>query len=75
VSKLGTKYTCWSCATKFYDLNKPDPKCPKCGSDPAAQPDAGGAPAPEPDDLDDDEEIEPVTIPDPDDEEDEEEEE
>jgi len=30
---LGTKYICWKCGTKFYDLKKPVPTCPKCGSD------------------------------------------
>src|SRR4051812_13265979 len=30
---LGTKYTCFKCATKFYDLKKPAPTCPKCGAD------------------------------------------
>jgi uncharacterized protein (TIGR02300 family) len=30
---LGTKYVCFKCSTKFYDLKKPDPLCPKCGSD------------------------------------------
>ncbi|MFZ5468188.1 MAG: TIGR02300 family protein [Myxococcota bacterium] len=30
---LGTKYICFKCATKFYDLKKPDPLCPKCGTD------------------------------------------
>jgi hypothetical protein len=30
---LGKKYTCYSCHTKFYDLGKPIPVCPKCGSD------------------------------------------
>jgi hypothetical protein len=38
MSKLGKKFTCWSCATKFYDLNKPNAKCPKCGKDPADDP-------------------------------------
>jgi uncharacterized protein (TIGR02300 family) len=36
--KLGTKYDCFSCGTKFYDLGKPEPICPKCG---ANQKDAG----------------------------------
>ena len=31
--ELGKKYTCYSCHTKFYDLGKPIPKCPKCGAD------------------------------------------
>ena len=30
---LGRKYTCYSCHTKFYDLGKPIPVCPKCGAD------------------------------------------
>ncbi|MGZ4779427.1 MAG: FYDLN acid domain-containing protein [Thermoanaerobaculia bacterium] len=31
--ELGRKYTCYSCHTKFYDLGKPTPICPKCGAD------------------------------------------
>ena len=38
---LGRKYTCYSCHTKFYDLGKPIPLCPKCGAD---QRDAEDAP-------------------------------
>lgn len=30
---LGRKYSCYSCHTKFYDLGKPNPLCPKCGAD------------------------------------------
>ena len=30
---LGTKYVCYKCSTKFYDLKKPVPTCPKCGAD------------------------------------------
>ena len=30
---LGTKHTCYKCGTKFYDLKKPEPLCPKCGAD------------------------------------------
>ena len=36
--KFGTKFTCFSCAAKFYDMKKQDPKCPKCGSDPKDDP-------------------------------------
>lgn len=36
--KSGTKHSCYSCATKFYDMKKPDPKCPKCGADPRDDP-------------------------------------
>ena len=31
--KLGYKYVCFECSTKFYDLNKPEPVCPKCEAD------------------------------------------
>ena len=34
----GKKYTCHSCGIKFYDLNKPDKICPKCGADQLAKP-------------------------------------
>ena len=30
---LGTKHTCFKCGTRFYDLKKPAPVCPKCGAD------------------------------------------
>jgi hypothetical protein len=30
---LGKRYTCFKCSTKFYDLNKAEPFCPKCGAD------------------------------------------
>ncbi len=30
---LGTKHACYSCGTKFYDLHRPGPICPKCGAD------------------------------------------
>jgi len=39
--ELGKKYTCYSCHTKFYDLGKPVPLCPKCNAD---QRDADEAP-------------------------------
>jgi hypothetical protein len=29
---LGKKYECFHCHTKFYNLGKPDPICPKCGA-------------------------------------------
>jgi uncharacterized protein (TIGR02300 family) len=41
VPDLGKKYTCYSCHTKFYDLGKAIPICPKCGAD---QRDAEDAP-------------------------------
>ena len=30
--KLGNKYDCYSCGTKFYDLGKAEPICPKCAA-------------------------------------------
>lgn len=30
--KLGNKFDCYSCGTKFYDLGKPEAICPKCGA-------------------------------------------
>ena len=27
-AKLGIRYTCFQCAAKFYDLNRPEPICP-----------------------------------------------
>ena len=39
--ELGKKFNCYSCHTKFYDLGKPIPLCPKCGAD---QRDADEAP-------------------------------
>ncbi len=43
---LGTKYVCFKCSAKFYDMKKPDPLCPKCGADqresPALKPPSEG---------------------------------
>ena len=36
--RLGHKWVCFECQSKFYDLNKPDPRCPRCGADPRAAP-------------------------------------
>ena len=33
MANLGRKYSCYSCHTKFYDLGKAEPLCPKCGAD------------------------------------------
>jgi uncharacterized protein (TIGR02300 family) len=30
---LGVKYICFKCGSKFYDLKRPVPLCPKCGAD------------------------------------------
>ena len=32
-TKLGQKWVCYSCQAKFYDMQKPEPRCPKCGAD------------------------------------------
>ena len=29
---LGTRYTCFSCGCRFFDLNRPEAICPDCGS-------------------------------------------
>jgi uncharacterized protein (TIGR02300 family) len=29
---LGTKFECFSCGTRFYDLGKAEAICPKCGA-------------------------------------------
>ncbi|WP_242338738.1 MULTISPECIES: TIGR02300 family protein [Anaeromyxobacter] len=42
---LGTKHICFKCGTKFYDLKKPEPLCPKCGADQRQSP-ALKSPAP-----------------------------
>ena len=31
-SKLGTRYQCYQCGKKFYDLNRPEPICPTCNA-------------------------------------------
>ena len=30
---LGTRYKCYKCGTKFYDLGRTQPLCPSCGED------------------------------------------
>jgi hypothetical protein len=48
-TKLGVKWTCFRCAAKFYDLNKPVPLCPKCSADQRERPKvAPTPPAPAP---------------------------
>ena len=37
---LGSKYVCFKCGTRFYDLKKPVPSCPKCGADQREAPQA-----------------------------------
>lgn len=48
-AKLGVKYVCFSCEARFYDMNKPEPICPKCGADQRQRPKqeaSSGSPAP-----------------------------
>lgn len=33
MAELGKRYKCYKCNCKFYDLNKPNPVCPRCGED------------------------------------------
>jgi len=35
---LGGRWECYGCSSKFYDLGKPDPICPKCGADQREKP-------------------------------------
>lgn len=42
---LGNKHTCFKCQTKFYDLKKPAPVCPKCGADQRESPALKASPA------------------------------
>ncbi len=37
-SRLGGKHVCFECGGKFYDLNRPEPICPKCGADQRTRP-------------------------------------
>ena len=37
-ARLGVKYECFDCGAKFYDLNRPEPLCPKCGADQRKRP-------------------------------------
>ena len=37
-SRLGGKHVCYECGGKFYDLNRPEPLCPKCGADQRKRP-------------------------------------
>jgi len=32
-SKLGSRYVCFRCGCRFYDMNRPVPTCPECGAD------------------------------------------
>ncbi|MEQ1565115.1 MAG: FYDLN acid domain-containing protein [Myxococcota bacterium] len=32
-ARLGTRYVCYVCGTKFYDMTRPIPTCPDCNAD------------------------------------------
>jgi uncharacterized protein (TIGR02300 family) len=68
---LGHKHECAECGAKFYDLGKPEPLCPRCGTDarlhqetkrPAAEPRARyvAPPAAPAEDVDDEAVVEIV---------------
>ena len=31
--QFGTRYKCYKCGTKFYDMGRPQSLCPSCGAD------------------------------------------
>ena len=33
-AKLGQRWSCSACDIHFYDLQKPEPRCPRCQADP-----------------------------------------
>ncbi len=37
VKNLGNRLQCSDCGIKFYDFNRPNPTCPKCGGEPQKQ--------------------------------------
>jgi hypothetical protein len=45
-ARLGVKHLCFKCGAKFYDLNKPEPLCPKCGTDQRNRPKVDPKPKP-----------------------------
>jgi hypothetical protein len=44
---FGYKWVCFSCSAKFYDMEKPEPVCPRCNADQRTRP-AQDAPPPSP---------------------------
>ena len=38
--QYGLKFECFGCSTKFYEMGRPDPICPKCGTDQRERPKA-----------------------------------
>lgn len=45
-SEWGTRYTCYKCGARFYDLNKPEPICPKCNANQTRVTAKSAAPSP-----------------------------
>jgi hypothetical protein len=45
---LGGRWECFRCGSKFYDLGKPEPICPKCGADQREKPREKASPPPTP---------------------------
>ena len=45
-SEWGTRYTCYKCEALFYDLNKPEPICPKCNANQTKETTKTAAPSP-----------------------------
>jgi uncharacterized protein (TIGR02300 family) len=44
LAKLGSKFACFKCHAKFYDLGRPEAICPKCGANQKDRPAAVKAP-------------------------------
>ena len=47
-AKLGQKWACFSCGTRFYDLNRGEPICPRCQTDQREKPKVEKTPKPRP---------------------------
>lgn len=45
-SEWGTRYTCYKCGSRFFDLNKPEPICPKCDANQTRKPVKAATPSP-----------------------------
>ncbi len=43
--RFGRKWNCFSCGARFYDMNKPEPLCPKCNADQRLSPTLKKAPS------------------------------
>ena len=35
---LGKRFSCHGCGCKYYDMNREEPRCPKCGANPTDDP-------------------------------------